>query len=539
MSTAQSLLNAVLEDDEGNVLKALKEGAPPDTFIPRERLPFDGQGNTVLHYAAKHSSVSIVRALLERGADATAMNQYRNQPIHLAADGGRVESLRALLESSSRVDVNSRNCQGSTALHLCTRSGNSRIAQELLLHGANVDVQDFSGCTPLHHALSHGSVNVIKALVRSNADVHIQDRSSQSCRELARELGYDLSEIFDPKSDIKIPQEVELIKAVFYKNVPGTESCLRNSSNPNMRVPLCILSPCNSTLLHLAAFKGYEGITDVLLKYGANRSLKNSKNVTALRVAENKQKLDVARCLRRAARPDYKNTSSPRGIVFVLNNKFSGRELRRGAQLDDSTISTLFESMDYDVRLRENLSKEETFAELEKLSSDPVLEEVDSMFFFLLSHGKNDKIQSMDKQEMSVSEMMEMFKGNRCSALDGKPQIWFCNFCRGEKQEMETDAMSGESFPPTPPEPTAPVPATSRGFRDTLVIYPTQRDFKALRGVAMGTVGVAMFCEAISENMGEEFKVIIDFYQEKMISHTTPHVENFAFNRRFFLNIAR
>eukprot|EP00959_Pyramimonas_sp_CCMP1952_P111071 2323584-Pyramimonas_sp.AAC.1 len=45
-------------------------------------------------------------------------------------------------------DVNSRNREGMTALHLAAREGHAKLAQLLIDHGADPSTADHEGCTP-------------------------------------------------------------------------------------------------------------------------------------------------------------------------------------------------------------------------------------------------------------------------------------------------------------------------------------------------------------------------------------------------------
>lgn len=62
------------------------------------------QGRTALHWAATNRRSTIVRALLDAGADANAPNRHGHTPVHYAAARNDVASLQALLEHGGDLD---------------------------------------------------------------------------------------------------------------------------------------------------------------------------------------------------------------------------------------------------------------------------------------------------------------------------------------------------------------------------------------------------------------------------------------------------
>jgi ankyrin repeat protein len=64
-----------------------------------------------------------------------------------------LESLIAILDSSSRVDIDVADNNNTTPLHLAAREGHSEILDYLLGKGANVSVKDYKDRNPLEMAI--------------------------------------------------------------------------------------------------------------------------------------------------------------------------------------------------------------------------------------------------------------------------------------------------------------------------------------------------------------------------------------------------
>ncbi|MGH7541597.1 MAG: ankyrin repeat domain-containing protein, partial [Gemmatimonadota bacterium] len=94
MTSAAQFFAACAAGDIG----ALRELLDRDPGLARERR----DGTTGLHLAAPHPDA--VRLLLEHGADPNARDEGDNAlPLHFAAGGGPIESVRALLDAGSDV----------------------------------------------------------------------------------------------------------------------------------------------------------------------------------------------------------------------------------------------------------------------------------------------------------------------------------------------------------------------------------------------------------------------------------------------------
>ena len=84
-----------------------------------------------------------------------------------AAEVGDLPTLETLLQQ--RVEVDSRDSLGRTALMLATLRGQTGTAAALLAHGANPNAADARGTTPLEAARAGGHPDIAAALERYGA----------------------------------------------------------------------------------------------------------------------------------------------------------------------------------------------------------------------------------------------------------------------------------------------------------------------------------------------------------------------------------
>lgn len=68
-------------------------------------------------------------------------------------------------------DINSRNFDGRTALHIMVLRKRLECVVALLSRDADVNIGDHDGNTPLHLAVAEGSYAIVQALVVFGADL--------------------------------------------------------------------------------------------------------------------------------------------------------------------------------------------------------------------------------------------------------------------------------------------------------------------------------------------------------------------------------
>eukprot|EP01083_Nonionella_stella_P231800 818293_1 len=86
-----------------------------------------------------------------------------------AASSGDIDFVRATLsDPTSQFDINDRDDQGTTALHLAITLNHVEIVRVIVLEtkcDVNLRSVDDSGHTPLHLAISGGSIDIVCILL--------------------------------------------------------------------------------------------------------------------------------------------------------------------------------------------------------------------------------------------------------------------------------------------------------------------------------------------------------------------------------------
>ncbi|MFI8823122.1 ankyrin repeat domain-containing protein [Streptomyces sp. NPDC053431] len=173
------LFDALVDEDDDGVVRALREGADPEGR---------DDGETPLYRAAVGNRPVAVRVLLAAGADPARPSGADDGDLPLcgAACGGHTEVVRALLAAGAEPDQ--EEAYGFTALAWAVRLGHTGVARALLEAGAAPDRPGPDGLPPLVAAARRGSASLVRVLLDHGAGHH-----EEALDEARRWIGVDMA----------------------------------------------------------------------------------------------------------------------------------------------------------------------------------------------------------------------------------------------------------------------------------------------------------------------------------------------------------
>lgn len=189
-----------------------------DKLILSEISISNSKGNTPLHslmigenvLVFEEEIVEILEMLLQNGANINAKNAPNKTPLYLAARFSLSSVVKILLESGADPTILSRD--GRSVLHAACHSGNHESLSLLLQHQKMKNlmlIEDHNGFAPFHIAVSSCSLNCCEILLQNGDHLTRQDSKNRSrCSLILNNIPSAdllLRRIFD--SNIKISEE--------------------------------------------------------------------------------------------------------------------------------------------------------------------------------------------------------------------------------------------------------------------------------------------------------------------------------------------
>ena len=231
-----------------------------------------------LFSSADGNCINLATGLLDQGASVDARDRLGARPLSHAARSGHLEMLDLLLARGAPIDA--RDLNGATALYYAAERGHGPIVQRLIERGADVKLTGKSGVSPVAAAAYAGRDSIVALLLAHGADGRAPDdtgkppviyAAASGRLDIVKQLlgGGDLNARYANDltllmwacgPDEKVP-EAQAIEVVSYLVDAGAHIDDRDDRG--------------RTALMIAAEGGHAEIADLLLKRGADPSLKD------------------------------------------------------------------------------------------------------------------------------------------------------------------------------------------------------------------------------------------------------------------------
>uniref|UniRef100_A0A803SU80 Ankyrin 1 n=1 Tax=Anolis carolinensis TaxID=28377 RepID=A0A803SU80_ANOCA len=295
------ILNGILR--QGELKRSLALPSPPQ----------DDQ--TPLHCAARLGHCSMVKLLLENGADPNLSTTAGHTPLHITAREGHLDCACALLEKEASQTVMTK--KGFTPLHVASKYGKVDVAEVLLEHNAQPNAAGKNGLTPLHVAVHHNNLDIVKVLLPKGASPHSVAWNGYTPLHIAARQNQ--MEVASSLLQYGASANAESTQGVTPLHLAAQEGhadmvllLLSKQANGNLG------NKSGLTPLHLVAQEGHVHVADVLLRHGVRVDATTRMGYTPLHVACHYGNIKLVKfLLQHQADVNSKTKVSKKALVFV------------------------------------------------------------------------------------------------------------------------------------------------------------------------------------------------------------------------------
>ncbi|KAI1160567.1 ankyrin [Nemania serpens] len=137
------------KDDDGRL--------PIHWAASSNQIAMDDSGWTPLMISASvKDGADVVDVLLRRGADVNQKNNNGQTALHLISSKSNLEVARTLFAHKPPASCRVRDKRGQYPLHRAAAVGSTPMVKLLIENGSPLNATDIAGYTALHHAIAEG-----------------------------------------------------------------------------------------------------------------------------------------------------------------------------------------------------------------------------------------------------------------------------------------------------------------------------------------------------------------------------------------------
>jgi len=268
------------------------------------------KGRTALHYACEKGLISVIRALKAKKVSFTIVDNNQQTALMVAAEGGRTEIVKELVEQQSTDELNQANSAGKTILHIVAEQGLLPIIELLLDKGVALDKPDNKGNTATACAIQQNKEEEALFLIQNSPleALNHSNTDGMTCLHFAAKMR--LSAVVKALLERKVQRtlnnqnESALDLAITAKGMKSAELLIQASTVEELNVQMK-----GWTYLHEACRLSLLPIVRQLLDVkGLHVAVQDSDGNTALHLA-------------------LQNTDDNDDIAALLMRKYSAAEL--------------------------------------------------------------------------------------------------------------------------------------------------------------------------------------------------------------------
>lgn len=186
----KNLINYIIDGDVDNVKKSMEDGVDVDVLVNTGMadvglLSARLDEVSPLYVAVYCGHYSVVKMMLEHGADVNIKNSIGETSLLWAVNCQRTDLVKLLLEHDANANI--RDIYLRSPLGTASNYKNTEIVRLLLSQkGIKVNLKDEDGDTPLHSACINFRLKTVKLLLDNHAKANIRNKEKETPIDIAK-----------------------------------------------------------------------------------------------------------------------------------------------------------------------------------------------------------------------------------------------------------------------------------------------------------------------------------------------------------------
>jgi ankyrin repeat protein len=170
-----------------------------------------GSVHRVLLLAIQGNMEDLSIRLIKRDNKLASLDDKGRSALWYSADGG-LEQTSAALIASGKIDLNSKDSRGYSALAQAVGKGHTAIVRKLIDQGADINIRTNAGNTILMLAILAKNSDIVQLLLTQAVDINARDNVGDTALMLAAGSGQNeiLEKLIDAGADMQLRNEEDL-----------------------------------------------------------------------------------------------------------------------------------------------------------------------------------------------------------------------------------------------------------------------------------------------------------------------------------------
>jgi ankyrin repeat protein len=246
-------------------------------------------GNTPLILAILKEEYALAECLIKAGArvDIPQVGKWARQPIHLAAELGKLSLLKQLVKHGA--SIHAADATFRTPLHCAAFRCHKDCVEYLLDKGAHVNIKDDCGRTPLFRAVEGCDTSIVDMLAEAGGVINTRDKFNWTplCHSVVC-ADYNMIEHLIDNYTIDVDAQTSDMSTALHLAISRTrrdrmDILTETGENLPMRA---VLAPTDAIRRALKVQNPCSEYTvKLLIDYGCNVNLQNHNGENAFRLA--------------------------------------------------------------------------------------------------------------------------------------------------------------------------------------------------------------------------------------------------------------